>query len=214
MLPVRYRADEHFADLDVHPSQRPAFSLRNRLARLAWNVTAALLFRMSPRPMHAWRAFLLRCFGAKLGRGVHIYPRARIWAPWNLVCADYAGIGDGADIYNPVLMRFGEFCVISQDSFVCGATHDYNDPSFPLLAFEMSVGARAWICARACVAPGVQVGEGAVLGLASVATRHLEPWTVYAGAPAVAVKVRRQGHLSPALEEATIAEGEHQGRVE
>lgn len=198
MPPAHYRADEHFNAAEVHPSQRPSFSLGNRMARLAWGVTAALLFRLSPRPMHAWRALLLRSFGAKLGKGVHVYPKAKIWAPWNLVCADFAGIGDGAEIYNPAPMHFGEFCVISQDSYVCGATHDYNDPAFPLLAFEMRVGARAWICARACVAPGVQVGDGAVLGLASVATRDLEPWTVYAGAPAVAVKSRRQGETHPA----------------
>lgn len=214
MPPAHYSAAEHFADPDVHPSQRPAFSLGNRLARVAWNITAALFFRTTPRPFHAWRSFLLRCFGAKLGRGVHIYPKARIWAPWNLICADYAGIGDGAEIYNPAPMRFGEFCVVSQDSFVCGATHDYNDPDFPLLAFEMNVGARAWICARACVGPGVQVGEGAVLGLASVATRSLEPWTVYGGAPAVAVRARRQARLPQNAEQNIAAASDRDGRLD
>jgi putative colanic acid biosynthesis acetyltransferase WcaF len=42
------------------------------------------------------------------------------------------------------------------------------------------------------VAPGVSVGEGAVLGMGSVATRDLEPWGVYAGVPAVKVKERKQ----------------------
>jgi putative colanic acid biosynthesis acetyltransferase WcaF len=56
----------------------------------------------------------------------------------------------------------------------------------------MDIGSYAWVCARASVAPGVNVGEGAVLGLGSVATRNLEPWTVYAGVPAVKVKDRRQ----------------------
>jgi putative colanic acid biosynthesis acetyltransferase WcaF len=75
---------------------------------------------------------------------------------------------------------------------VCGATHDYDDPAFPLLAHRMTFGAYAWICARASVAPGVQVGEGAVLGLGSVASRELAPWTVYAGNPAVAIKERKR----------------------
>lgn len=193
MPPAHYNAAELFADESTHPSQRPAFSLQNRLARALWGVTAALLFRTSPRPMHRWRAFLLQRFGAKLGKGVHIYPRVKVWAPWNLVCEDYVGVGDGAELYNPAPMRLGEFCVISQDSYLCGATHDYNDPAFPLLAYEMTVGARAWICARACVAPGVNVGEGAVLALASVATRNLEPWTVYAGSPARPVRERQRG---------------------
>jgi putative colanic acid biosynthesis acetyltransferase WcaF len=54
----------------------------------------------------------------------------------------------------------------------------------------MTVERYAWICARAAVAPGVRIGEGAVLGLQSVATRDLEPWTVYSGHPAVAVRRR------------------------
>jgi putative colanic acid biosynthesis acetyltransferase WcaF len=37
------------------------------------------------------------------------------------------------------------------------------------------------------------MGEGAVLGLGSVATRNLEPWAVYAGVPAVKVKDRQRG---------------------
>ncbi len=66
---------------------------------------------------------------------------------------------------------------------------------FPLIAYAMHVGAYSWICARASVLPGVDIGEGAVLGLGSVATRDLEPWTVYAGVPAVKVKERcGRGH--------------------
>jgi putative colanic acid biosynthesis acetyltransferase WcaF len=86
----------------------------------------------------------------------------------------------------------GSHAIFSQGAYLCGATHDFDDPAFPLLAFSMEVGAYAWICARACIAPGVRVGEGAVLGLGSVATKDLEPWTVYAGVPAVRVKERKR----------------------
>jgi len=133
---------------------------------------------------------ILRVFGAKLGANSRFYPAARIWAPWNLTCADLVAVADGAEIYNPAPMRFGSHAIVSQGAFICGATHDFDNPAFPLLAYSMEIGAYAWICARASVGPGVNVGEGAVLGLASVTTRDLEPWTVYAGAPAVKVKDR------------------------
>jgi putative colanic acid biosynthesis acetyltransferase WcaF len=81
-------------------------------------------------------------------------------------------------------------CIISQQAYICGATHDYNHPDFPMISYNMRLGAYSWICARASVAPGVNVGAGAVLGLGSVANRDLEPWTVYSGVPAVAVKTR------------------------
>jgi len=89
-------------------------------------------------------------------------------------------------------VRLGSHAILSQDAFVCGATHDYDSPAFPLLAYAMDFGAYSWVCARASVAPGVNLGEGAVLGLGSVATRDLEPWGIYAGVPAVKVKERKR----------------------
>jgi putative colanic acid biosynthesis acetyltransferase WcaF len=172
------------------PYLRPSFSVSNRMGRLVWSIIWTLLFRPSPRPFHAWRAFLLRGFGAKLGPNCHFYPRSRVWAPWNLECADGVTLGDEAEIYNPSLVTMGSHAIVSQQAYICGATHDYNDPAFPLISFSMSLGAYSWVCARASVSPGVNVGEGAVLGLGSVATRDLEPWTVYAGVPAQRVKQR------------------------
>jgi len=190
---VRYNAAEHIAaGTDADPYLRPAFAAGDRVRRQLWNLCWAVLYRTSLRPMHAWRAFLLRCFGATLGPGCHFYPGSKVWAPWNLVCADAVCAADGAEIYNPAAMHLGSHTILSEEAYLCGATHDYDDARFPLLACEMEIGAYAWVCARASVAPGVNLGEGAVLGLGSVATRDLEPWCVYAGVPAVKVKERKR----------------------
>ncbi|WP_174240862.1 putative colanic acid biosynthesis acetyltransferase [Granulicella sp. S190] len=190
---VHYNAADHIsADTAADPYLRPAFSLNDRLRRLNWNLCWAIFYKMSPRPLHSWRAFLLRLFGAKMGKDCHFYPKSKVWAPWNLICADQVTAGDGAEIYNPAPVTLGSHAILSQEAYVCAATHDYDDPAFPLIAYAMNIGAYAWICARASVAPGVNVGEGAVLGLGSVATRSLEAWTVYAGVPAVKVKDRKQ----------------------
>lgn len=192
---IHYNAAEHIAaETAADPYARPAFSAGNRIRRGVWGLCWAIFYRLSPRPFFAWRALLLRMFGAKLGPTCKFYPSSRVWAPWNLTCADLVAVGDGAEIYNPAPVRLGSHAILSQDSYLCGATHDFDDSAFPLLAYAMEVGPYAWVCARACVAPGVNVGEGAVLGLASVATRDLEPWGVYAGSPAVKVKERKQVH--------------------
>ncbi len=179
-----YHAGEHAPDPGGDAYTRPAFPLSNRARRAVWNLCWLLLYRPSPRPLHRWRALLLRLFGAQLGPHCHFYPGSRVWAPWNLRCEDHVAAGDGAEIYNPALIELRSHVILSQNSYLCGATHDYNDPAFPLLAFRMRVERYAWICARAAVAPGVHVGEGAVLGLGAVATRDLQPWTVYSGNPA------------------------------
>ncbi len=174
------------------PYLMPSLSLGNRAARALWAVACLLFVRFSPRPCHAWRAAVLRSFGARLGPNCHIYPRARIWAPWNLVCEDAVGIADGVVVYNPAPMHLGSHCVVSQDAYLCGATHDIDDPAFPMVSAPITIGPYAWICARAVVCAGVNVGEGAVLGLAGVATHDLETWTVYGGVPARVIRARKQ----------------------
>jgi putative colanic acid biosynthesis acetyltransferase WcaF len=115
-----------------------------------------------------------------------------IWAPWNLECEDRVAIADGANVYNPARVLIRSRAVVSQDAFLCGATRDYDDPAFPLVSAPITIGAGAWICARATVMPGRNVGEGAILGLGSVATRDLEEWTVNAGIPARKLGTRRR----------------------
>ena len=173
------------------PYLKPSFSVSNRMRRLAWSYVWTLLFRPSPRPFHSWRAFLLRCFGAKLGPNCHFYPRSRVWAPWNLVCAD--GVIRWAMRRRYITPRPSPWD--RTPSFPNRLTSaeprtTTTTRAFPLISFPMSLGAYSWVCARASVSPGVNVGEGAVLGLGSVATRDLEPWTVYAGVPAKPVKQR------------------------
>jgi putative colanic acid biosynthesis acetyltransferase WcaF len=188
-----YNAADHIpASTAADPYLRPAFSLQNRLHRLVWGICWSIFYRLSPRPCHGWRAMLLRLFGATMGPNCHFYPGSQVHSPWNLICADQVTAGDGVEIYNPAPLRLGSHAILSQGAYVCGATHDFDDPAFPLLAYAMEIGPYAWVCARACVAPGVNLGEGAVLGLASVATRHLEAWTVYAGSPAVRIKERKR----------------------
>jgi putative colanic acid biosynthesis acetyltransferase WcaF len=172
------------------PSLLPSYSLANRAARQLWGIVYVLFYRSSPRPMHAWRQFLLQLFGAKMGPKCHFYPKGKVWAPWNLICEDRVSLGDDAELYNPSPMYFGSHAIVSQGAYVCGATHDYNDPKFPLISYEMRFGAYSWICARAIVAPGVNAGEGAILGLGAIATKDMEPYGIYAGTPARKLKER------------------------
>jgi putative colanic acid biosynthesis acetyltransferase WcaF len=159
-----------------------------------WGLVYTLLFRPSPRPLHRWRAFLLRCFGARIGRNCHIYPKCEIWAPWNLECGDVVAIADGAIVYNPCRITIGSHAIVSQQAYLCGATHDIDSPEFPMIAATITLEPYSWICARASVLPGITVHRGAVLALGAIATDHLPPWTVCAGNPARQIKRRTVTH--------------------
>ena len=167
-----------------------SFSLKNRIARVVWGVVQILLFRLSPRPLHKWRAFLLSCFGAKLGKNVHVYPGVKIWAPWNLTLHDECGIGSGAILYSQGKITIGKRTVISQGVHLCAGTHDYTRAGFPLITFPIIIGDHAWLAAEAFVHPGVTIGEGCVIGARSVVVGNMPAWMVCAGHPCKPLKSR------------------------
>ena len=166
------------------------YPLAHRLYRLAWILTWALLASWTPPQMRGWRRLLLRIFGAKVASTAGIYGTARIWYPRNFEIGDHSFVGPDTIIYCMAPILIGDHALVSQGAHLCGGTHDFRDPHFQLIARRITIGSRAWIAAEAFVGPGVTVGEGAVLGARAVATRDLEPWTVYSGNPAVALKPR------------------------
>ncbi len=185
-----------------------SFTLGNRLRRMAWSVVYTLLFRPSPRPLHAWRAFLLRSFGARLGRNVHIYPTARIWAPWNLEVGDRGGIADGVKIYNMAQVRIGDYCSVSTGAHLCGGSHDADSANFQLVTGPIELEPYVWICAEAFIGINVRIPEGAVIAARSVVAKSPpEAWTVYAGVPARAIRGR-----SRALKDRIEAPGQKSDR--
>lgn len=172
--------------------QKPQFSIKNKLKRLFWKFTWLIFCRYSPVILHSWRCAVLKGFGAKIGKSNFIYPNIRIWAPWLLETEDVATIGPGVEIYNPGGVFIGDHAILSQDSYICGATHDYDTIDFTYIAKKVSIESYAWICARAIVLPGVTCHEGSVLGAGGIATKDLEAWSLYSGNPAKKIKERKK----------------------
>jgi putative colanic acid biosynthesis acetyltransferase WcaF len=162
----------------------------DKFSRLFWNLVWLLFFRFSPVPFFAWRNFLLRLFGAKLGKRVLVYPSARIWAPWNLEMDDYSCIGKDVDCYCMAKVRLGKHVTVSQYSYLCTGTHDIQDPYLGLLSFPITIGDGAWVTADVFIGPGVHIGEGAVVGARSSVYGNVRAWTVVGGNPAKFIKRR------------------------
>ena len=122
-----------------------SFTLRNRLYRLAWMITWALLASWTPVPMHRWRMFLVRVFGGKTGRYGAIYPSAEIWSPANIEMGEHACIGPGVKVYSMAKISFAPYALASQGAHLCAGTHDTEDPKFQLIARPITIGKRAGV---------------------------------------------------------------------
>ncbi len=185
----RNDADEPGARVDVS-NYHNVHSVGNRIARGIWMIVWTLLFRPTPKVFHGWRKLLLRLFGAKIGRGVNVYPSVKVWAPWNLRMADYSCMASDVDCYNVAPITIGEHTTVSQYSFLCAASHDFEQSDMPLVTAPIVIADQVWICADVFVGPSVTVGQGAVVGARSTVMKDVKPWTVVAGNPARVVKQR------------------------
>lgn len=168
----------------------PSFSLSNRLFRALWNLTWALLASWTPPPFGAWRRFLLTLFGARMGVACDVRGTAKVWYPPHLQMADRSLLADRVNCYNMAPISLGERALVSQGAHLCAGSHDIRTRDFQLIAKPIHIGADVWVAAEAFVGPGVEIGEGSVLGARAVAFKSLEPWGVYAGNPAQFVKRR------------------------
>ncbi len=162
---------------------------RELVGRAMWDAVSPL-FSLSPRRLWGWRCWLLRLFGASVGKGVHISPSAKIFIPWNLTIGDHSSIGFESLIYNLGPITIGQRVTISQRAHLCGGSHDCRDATMPLLKLPITIGDDAWVCADAFVGPSVTVGEGAVVGARAAVFKDVAPWTIVGGNPAKQISIR------------------------
>jgi len=158
-------------------------TFNNKVGRVLWHTVYLFLFRPSPKIFHGWRRMLLRLFGAKIHPTAKVFQSAKIWAPWNLIMDEYACLSYDVDCYSVATVHLHAHSTVSQYSFLCTASHDFTDPGMALTTAPISIGAGAWICADVFVAPGVTVGDGAVVGARSSVFKDVPPMMVVAGSP-------------------------------
>ncbi len=162
-----------------------------KIKRLLWAGVEATLFRGSFHTMNRWRCFLLRCFGAKVGKKCIVRRTVRVYYPWNVRIGNLCILGDNAALYSLGKITVGDRAMVSQEAYLCAGTHDHEDMALPLLTPPVSIGEDAWVCARAFIGPGVTVGAGAVVAACGVAVKDVAPWTMVGGNPAKFIKERR-----------------------
>lgn len=161
-----------------------------KLKQMLWYVTNVLFFINPLNPLSGLKCALLKCFGAKLGKGVVIKPGVNIKYPWKLIIGDHCWIGEGVWIDNLATLIIGNHVCLSQGAMLLTGNHNYKTKGFDLMVKEITIEDGVWIGAKTVVCPGVTAFSHAVLTVGSVATQNLEAYTVSSGNPAVVKKQR------------------------
>jgi putative colanic acid biosynthesis acetyltransferase WcaF len=164
---------------------------RGFLTRTLWHFVNALFLQNSLNQSSRIKITILRLFGAKIGTGVVLKPSINVKYPWNLEIGDYSWIGENAWLDSLAPITIGKNACLSQGVYFCTGNHDWSDPTFGLVVKSITIEDGAWVGARATVLPGVTVKSHCIIAAGSVIAKDTEPYMIYAGNPAVAVKARK-----------------------
>jgi putative colanic acid biosynthesis acetyltransferase WcaF len=156
---------------------------------LLWYFTSVIFIRSGIIPFSTIIVFILRCFGAKIGKDVRIKPGIYIHFPWKLIVDDHAWLAE-CRIENLDQVTIGKNACVSQKAMLLTGNHNYASVSFDLITKPVVLNEGSWVGANATVCPGVTLQSHAVLTVGSVATKNLEPYSIYQGNPAVKIKDR------------------------
>lgn len=148
---------------------------------------------------YSFKRWILRLFGARIGKGVVIKPNVRIKYPWRLSIGNHSWVGEAVWIDNLLEVHIGNNVALSQGALLLTGNHDYTDPTFAYRLGKIVLEDGVWIGANAVVCPDVVCQSHSVLTVGAVATKSLEPWSINAGNPAKPIrrrqfKIRQQSH--------------------
>jgi putative colanic acid biosynthesis acetyltransferase WcaF len=158
--------------------------------RLIWYLANRLFINTSIMYPMFFKVWLLKSFGAKIGKGINIKPKVNIKYPWFLQIGDHVWIGEEVWIDNLAMVSIGSHVCISQGAMLLTGNHNYKKESFDLMPGPITLEDGVWIGAKAVVCPQLICKSHAVLAVGSVAHSDLDAYTIYQGNPAKAIRIR------------------------
>lgn len=157
---------------------------------ILWMCVNALIFKPSWFPLIKVKVFLLKLFGAKLGKGIVIKPSVHIKFPWKLVIEDNVWIGENVWIDNLDDVYLGSNVCVSQGAMLLTGNHDFTLKAFDYRNAPIIIQNGVWLGAKTVVCPGVICYSHSILTVGSIATKNLESHSIYQGNPALKMKER------------------------
>lgn len=178
-----------YQDLSKHRVPKD-FRGRNIFFVQLWWLVQATLFAQSPQILYGWRRFLLRLFGAKIGKNVLIRPSVKITYPWKIFIGDYSWIGDDTVLYSLGDIYIGKNVAIAHRNYFCTGLHDISKITFDIMQKPIIIEDECWIANDVFVGPGVTIHKGCVIGARSSLFSNMPAGMICYGAPARPVKKR------------------------
>jgi putative colanic acid biosynthesis acetyltransferase WcaF len=164
---------------------------KSAIVIVVWDIINKTLFHFCPQPLYFFKNFLLRLFGAEIGKNVKIRSSVKINYPWKVSIGDYSWIGEDVVLYALDKIKIGKHSVVSQKSHICTGSHDLLSKSFKLQTAPIIIQDHVWVQADVFIGLQSILSTGCViLSRSSYYGKTTEPWSIYVGNPAKFIKKR------------------------
>jgi putative colanic acid biosynthesis acetyltransferase WcaF len=180
-----------YQDLSLYRNPK-GFRGRNVFIVQLWWIVQSTLFSLSPKFLYGWRRFLLRMFGAHIGKGVLIRPSVQVTYPWKLFIGDYTWIGDNTILYNLGEIHIGSNVSIAHHDYFCTGLHNIHSLTFDIGQKPIVIEDECWIPNDIFIGPGVTIKRGCVVGARSTVLKDLPEGMICFGNPAKPIKKRNE----------------------
>lgn len=160
------------------------------LKRLLWHYINLLFFKSGMLPVYGLKVFLLKLFGAKIGKSVYIKPYVNIKYPWFLTVGNNVWIGEDVWIDNLASVKIGNNVCISQGALLLTGSHNHTTTSFGLIIKPIILEDAVWVCAKSIVCSGVTCYTHSIISAGTVVTQNCDAYGIYKGNPALKIKIR------------------------
>jgi len=150
---------------------------RSYIVQALWFATSNLLFMKWWMPRKI-RPYILRLFGAKIGRDVFIRHNIRILWPWKLEIGNDCWLGEDLWILNLEPVKIGNDVCLSQGVMLCTGSHNFKSTDFRYRNGPISIEDSVWLAVQVLVLPGVTVGRGSTIFARNTISKNISPDTV------------------------------------
>lgn len=168
----------------------PGFRGRSAFLVQLWWLVGGAFFSCSPQVAYGFRVWILRLFGAKVGRNVKIRASAKITYPWFFEIGDNSWIGDDSVIYNLARISIGSNVALAHRVYLSAGSHLTESLAFDIVGKPIVIEDECWLPNDVFVAPGVTIGRGAVIGARSSVFKDMPSGMICMGSPCKPVRPR------------------------
>lgn len=163
---------------------------------VTYELIMGMLFSLPRYPLCNYlKKLFLAVMGAKIGKGVVIYPGVWISPGRNLTIGDEVDLAKDVIITSSGGVFIGDRTLIGYRTQIFSANHEIPPigqkiPISGNVLAPVRIDKDVWIGANCIITPGVTVGEGAIIAAGSVVTKDVSPNSIVGGVPAKLIKMR------------------------